>query len=58
MKAPIELVEQRCKYYRFVLMAVFETLGIPTSKLRIVEGSSYQLTKEYSMDNYRYDSHP
>ena len=36
-------------------MAVFETLGIPTSKLRIVEGSSYQLTKEYNMDNYRYD---
>ncbi|KAL1663871.1 hypothetical protein GGF50DRAFT_127654 [Schizophyllum commune] len=53
LKAPIELVEQRCKYYRFVLMAVFETLGIPTSKLRIVEGSSYQLTKEYNMDNYR-----
>ncbi|TRM66686.1 hypothetical protein BD626DRAFT_483498 [Schizophyllum amplum] len=53
LKAPIELVAQRCKYYKFVLVAVFEALGIPTSKLRFVEGSSYQLTKEYNMDNYR-----
>ncbi|KAL1742954.1 hypothetical protein HDZ31DRAFT_42022 [Schizophyllum fasciatum] len=53
LKAPIELVTQRCKYYKFVLLAVFDALGIPTNKLRIVEGSSYQLTKEYNMDNYR-----
>lgn len=41
------------KYYKFILVAVFESLGIPTSSLRFVEGSSYQLTKEYSLDNYR-----
>lgn len=43
----------RTKYYKFLLTAVFTSLGIPTSSLRFVEGSSYQLTKEYSMDNYR-----
>jgi tyrosyl-tRNA synthetase len=32
---------------------VFQSLGIPTSKLHFVEGSSYQLTKEYNLDNYR-----
>lgn len=32
---------------------MFQSLGIPTSKLRFVEGSSYQLTKEYSLDNYK-----
>ena len=32
---------------------MFTSLGIPTSSLRFVEGSSYQLTKEYNMDNYR-----
>jgi tyrosyl-tRNA synthetase len=53
MKAPPELVGHRTKYYKFVLLAVFETLGIPTSKLTFVEGSSYQLTKEYNLDNYR-----
>ncbi|KAI9439043.1 tyrosine tRNA ligase [Lactarius indigo] len=53
MKAPLELVGHRTKYYKFVLLAVFESLGIPTSKLTFVEGSSYQLTKEYNLDNYR-----
>lgn len=53
MKAPLELVEHRTKYYKFILLAVFESLGIPTSKLTFVQGSSYQLTKEYNLDNYR-----
>ncbi|KAH9167212.1 hypothetical protein EDB89DRAFT_2075031 [Lactarius sanguifluus] len=53
MKAPLELVGHRTKYYKFVLLAVFESLDIPTSKLTFVEGSSYQLTKEYNLDNYR-----
>ncbi len=53
MKAPLELVGHRTKYYKFVLLAVFDSLGIPTSRLTFVEGSSYQLTKEYNLDNYR-----
>jgi len=53
LKAPLELVAHRTKYYRHLLLAVFTSLGIPTSKLCIVEGSSYQLTKEYNLDNYR-----
>lgn len=36
-----------------MLLAVFKSLGIPTNKLKFVEGSSYQLTKEYNLDNYR-----
>ncbi|KAK1232073.1 hypothetical protein PQX77_004791 [Marasmius sp. AFHP31] len=53
LKAPLELVAHRTKYYKFILLAVFQSLGIPTSKLTFVEGSSYQLTKEYNLDNYR-----
>ncbi|OCH87993.1 tyrosine tRNA ligase [Obba rivulosa] len=53
LKAPLELVAHRTKYYQNILLAVFASLGIPTSKLRFVEGSSYQLTKEYNLDNYR-----
>jgi len=53
LKAPLELVAHRTKYYKHLLLAVFTSLGIPTSKLRIVEGSSYQLTKEYNLDNYK-----
>jgi hypothetical protein len=53
LKAPLELVAHRTKYYKFILLAIFTTLGIPISKLRFVEGSSYQLTKEYNLDNYK-----
>ncbi|GLB43008.1 putative tyrosyl-trna synthetase [Lyophyllum shimeji] len=53
LKAPLELVAHRTKYYQYVLHAVFTSLGIPTSKLHFIEGSSYQLTKEYNLDNYK-----
>jgi tyrosyl-tRNA synthetase len=53
LKAPLELVAHRTRYYKFVLLAVFRSLGIPISKLRFVEGSSYQLTREYNLDNYK-----
>ncbi|THV05225.1 tyrosine tRNA ligase [Dendrothele bispora CBS 962.96] len=53
MKAPLELVAHRTKYYEFILIAVFTSLGIPTDKLRFVRGSSYQLSQEYNMDNYK-----
>jgi len=53
MKAPLELVAHRTKYYEHLLTTVLTSLGIPTSTLRFVEGSSYQLTKEYNLDNYK-----
>lgn len=53
LKAPLELVAHRTHYYKKILLAVFTSLGIPTSKLHFVEGSSYQLTKEYNLDNYK-----
>jgi len=53
MKAPLELVAHRTKYYEFLLTTILTSLGIPISTLRFVEGSSYQLTKEYNLDNYK-----
>ncbi|KAG0691943.1 tyrosyl-tRNA synthetase [Suillus ampliporus] len=53
LKAPLELVAHRTKYYEFVLRTVFTSLGIPTSKLIFVQGSDYQLSREYNLDNYR-----
>lgn len=44
---------QRTKYYEKVIRAVLVSLGIPTEKLTFVTGSSYQLTPEYNMDNYK-----
>ena len=53
LKAPLDLVAQRTAYYKRLLVAVFDSIGVPTSNLKFVEGSSYQLTKEYSLDNFK-----
>lgn len=53
MKAPLELVEQRCKYYEFIIKSLLKAVGVDISKLEFVKGSSYQLTKEYTMDRFK-----
>jgi len=53
MKAPLDLVAHRAKYYETLIRAVFDSLAIPTDKLKFVLGSTYQLTREYNLDNYR-----
>ena len=52
-KHDLELVAWRTKYYRFMVAAVLELLGIPSEKVHFVDGSSYELTKQFSLDNYR-----
>ncbi|KAI8346196.1 tyrosyl-tRNA synthetase [Blakeslea trispora] len=53
MKAPLELVQHRVKYYEAMIKTVLTSLGVPIEKLRFVVGSSYELSKEYTMDNFR-----
>jgi tyrosyl-tRNA synthetase len=53
LKAPIELVEYRATYYRFVISAILRSVGAPIEKLRFVLGSSYQKSPEYIMDVYK-----
>ncbi|EAU81616.1 tyrosyl-tRNA synthetase [Coprinopsis cinerea okayama7 len=53
LKAPLDLVAHRTKYYEFIVRSVFKSLNIPTEKLTFVTGSTFQLTKEYNLDNYR-----
>ncbi|CAG8511354.1 11273_t:CDS:2 [Ambispora leptoticha] len=53
MKAPLELVKFRTKYYEELIKALLESIGVPIDKLKFVVGSSYQLTEKYNMDQYR-----
>lgn len=56
MKAPWSLLEQRTKYYEAVIKAMLSSLEVPLDKLKFVQGTSYQLSKEYSLDVYRLSS--
>ena len=53
LKAPIELVEQRVHFYRYVITEMLRAVGVSTEKLRFVQGSSYQKSPEYIMDLYK-----
>ncbi|KAI1845274.1 hypothetical protein JX265_005429 [Neoarthrinium moseri] len=53
MKAPLDLVEQRCNYYEYIIKSLLRAVGVDIAKLEFVKGSSYQLDKEYTMDRFK-----
>ncbi|KAI9054018.1 hypothetical protein LZ554_002960 [Drepanopeziza brunnea f. sp. 'monogermtubi'] len=52
-KYPISQVQERKRFYKFVLGAVFDAIGVPASSLPFVDESSYAYTPRHIMDMYR-----
>lgn len=57
MKAPLETVQYRAKYYEFIIKAILKSFNVPIEKMKFVLGSSYQLTPEYTMDLFKLSNH-
>jgi len=55
-KAPWELLEQRVNYYQFVIKQMLMAIGVSLDRLEFVRGTDYQLSKEYTLDVYRFSS--
>lgn len=53
MKAPLEVVNYRAKYYELTIKAILRSINVPIEKLKFVVGSSYQLSPEYTLDIFR-----
>lgn len=53
LKAPLEVVAHRAKYYENIIKALLTSIGVPIEKLTFVLGSSYQLTPAYTLDLLR-----
>lgn len=53
MKAPLEVVNYRAKYYEFIVKSILKSINVPVDKLKFVYGSSYQLGGQYTMDLFR-----
>ncbi|KAK7756715.1 Tyrosine--tRNA ligase cytoplasmic [Diatrype stigma] len=53
MKAPLELIEQRAKYYSFLIKSSLKALNVDITKLTFVQGSSYQKSEAYTMDRFK-----
>ncbi|KAI9690840.1 MAG: hypothetical protein M1822_008459 [Bathelium mastoideum] len=56
LKAPLELVDSRAAWYRWVITAILESVGVSIEKLHFVLGTSYQKSADYVMDVYRLSS--
>lgn len=56
MKAPWPLLEQRTKYYEAVIKAMLVAIDVPVDKLKFVQGTSFQLSREYTLDVYKLSS--
>ena len=56
LKAPIELVNYRAEYYKYVIQSVLRAINVPLDRLEFVLGSSYQLSAKYTMDLFRLSS--
>jgi tyrosyl-tRNA synthetase len=53
LKAPIDLVQFRAEYYKFIIQSLLKAVGVSLEKLEFVLGSSYQLGAAYTMDLFR-----
>ncbi|SCU85814.1 LADA_0D09912g1_1 [Lachancea dasiensis] len=53
MKAPLEVVQYRAKYYELVIKSLLRSINVPIERLKFVVGSSYQLSAEYTMDIFK-----
>jgi len=56
MKAPWDLLNLRTQYYKEVLTSMLKSIGVPVEKLKFVQGTDFQLSKEYTLDAYRLSS--
>jgi len=53
MKAPWDLLKLRTDYYEHIIKAMLKSIGVPLEKLNFVRGTSYQLSREYTLDVYK-----
>ncbi|EKG17625.1 Aminoacyl-tRNA synthetase class Ib [Macrophomina phaseolina MS6] len=53
LKAPIELVNYRAKYYKYVITESLKAVGVSVDRLEFVLGSEYQKSPDYMMDLLR-----
>jgi tyrosyl-tRNA synthetase len=50
MKSSFELLALRTEYYKAIISALLESIGVSLDKLKFVTGRSFQLTPDYSLD--------
>lgn len=52
-KAPWDLLSHRTAYYSAIIKATLTSLSVPIERLEFIQGTDYQLSKNYTLDVYR-----
>ncbi|KAI1067474.1 hypothetical protein LB506_003872 [Fusarium annulatum] len=55
-QATLEEIKYRCEYYRLLIQSSLKAIGVDVSKLEFVVGSSFQETREYEADRFRFSN--
>lgn len=53
LKTNWDLLSQRIKWYELVIGQMLRRVGVTLDNLKFVTGSSFQLSKEYTLDMYK-----
>lgn len=53
LKAPLDKVEKRCRYYEKLIKSILKMLCVDVSGIEFVKGSEYQRSERYTMDLYK-----
>lgn len=56
MKTSWDLLELRTEYYEKLIKQILVELNVDLSRIKFVKGSDYQLSKEYTIDVYKFMS--
>ena len=56
MKTSWDLLELRTQYYELLIKKILSELNVDLEKIRFIKGSDYQLSKEYTIDVYKFMS--
>ena len=53
MKSTWEMLEKRTRYYEFLIKEMLKLVKVPLDNLNFVQGTDFELTKEYTLDMYK-----
>lgn len=56
MKSSLELIKYRTQYYEVMIKEILKSMNIDITRLKFVNGTSFQLSEKYTMDVYRANS--
>jgi tyrosyl-tRNA synthetase len=49
----MEQVIQRMHYYKFIVIAALESIGVPSSRVRLIQESSYANTPKFTLHQWK-----